>query len=92
MFAQEGKPARGLEGEETAALPAGRHFHCHLLCHPALRSSELLENSRQGPHLPPSDLKYGLKPITEVSRSLGHSNSKLRNSMAEMSATIYEKQ
>ena len=95
MFAQEGKPARGLEGEETAALPAGRHFHCHLLCHPALRprpprSSELRENGRQGPHLPPSDLKNGLKPITEMSRSHGHSDSKLRHSMAEMNAAICE--
>ena len=95
MFAQEGKPSRGLEGEETAALPAGRHFHCHLLCHPALRprpprSSELRENGRQGPHLPPSDLKNGLKPITEMSRSRGHSDSKLRHSMAEMNAAICE--
>ena len=76
-------------------MPAGRHFQCHLLCHPALRprpprSSELRENGRQGPHLPPSDLKNGLKPITEMSRSRGHSNSKLGHSMAEMNAAICE--
>ena len=96
MFAQEGKPARGLEGEETAALPAGRPAFSLPFALPSSAAGTVVRASReqQAGTTPPSFryLKNGLKPITEMSRSRGHSNSKLGNSMAEMNAAMYEKQ